>query len=601
MRTIPFLDDITASSIGWPAVWAAWAPVTPYGLRAKAAHRPFLPGEEEAWQAALTELAADLTAVADDPLRRAREGLRALPDVAADLDILLRGRPLAARAALALKTFLRVGGDLARDPDLQRLRWTHAAAWHRLLEPFGDAGASFSVDSVADDTYRLLRRRLAEASVCLARERQREAERWRKEAGVRPDASGLLRIPVPAGRAVAERLKAEPGVRWRQDTPFESVFECLPGPDVVRWTAEVASCRAALAEAEERCMARLAEGLRAEGPVWRRLVDDVASLDLRLARVALARRWGGCAPEAAGADGDLDTGPAGGRASGHLPSIELRQGVHPGLGERLAARGGRVTPIDVEVAAGVNVIAGMNMGGKTAAVQLVALCQALAQHALPVPAAGFRTRLFACVRWGPEPERPDIDGLSAFGREVARLTRIWHDMRAMAPHPALVLLDEPGRTTNPREGEAMAVAWAEALREAGPARVTAVMASHFSRVAALPGVAHHRVRGVRLDRLPPPAGGPQGCDPPADQPRGGDSEAGLRALAEAIDYRIERVEGGGVPEEGIAVAAWLGLPDEVLRRARAALARERMTPEGPADAPAGERMGPVPKGEEGRG
>ncbi|WP_051663221.1 MutS-related protein [Alicyclobacillus macrosporangiidus] len=260
-----------------------------------------------------------------------------------------------------------------------------------------------------------------------------------------------------------------------------------------------------------------------------------------------------------------------------------------------------MTPVDVDVAAGVNVIAGMNMGGKTAAVQLVALCQALAQYALPVPAAGFRTRLFACVRWGPEPERPDIDGLSAFGREVARLTRIWQDMWAVAPHPALVLLDEPGRTTNPREGEAMAVAWAEALREAGQARVTAVIASHFSRVAALPGVAHHRVRGVRLDRLRPPAGDPQGGDfpardpqggdPRADGPRGGDSKAGLRALAEAIDYRIERVEGGGVPEEGIAVAAWLGLPDEVLRRALAVLAGERATPEGPVDAPTSERVG----------
>ncbi|MCL6597759.1 MAG: hypothetical protein K6T81_03350 [Alicyclobacillus macrosporangiidus] len=600
MQSIPFLDDITASSIGWPAVWAAWAPVTPYGLRAKAAHRPFLPGEEEAWQAALAQLAADLTAVADGPLRRAQEGLRSLPDVADDLAILAQDRPLSARAALALKTFLRIGGELARDTGLQLLRWTDAAAWDRLLEYFGDAGPSFSVDSVADDTYRLLRSRLAEASVCLARERQREAERWRREAGVRPDANGLLHIPLPAGRAVAERLKAEPGVRWCQDTPFESVFECLPGPDAARWMAEVASCRAALAEAEERCMARLAEGLRAEGPVWRRLVDDVASLDLRLARVALARRWGGCAPEAAVDDGLSDAAPAGIRGFDH-PSIQLHRGVHPGLAERLAARGGRVTPIDVDVAAGVNVIAGMNMGGKTAAVQLVALCQALAQHALPVPAAGFRTRLFACVRWGPEPERPDIDGLSAFGREVTRLTRIWQDTWAVAPHPALVLLDEPGRTTNPREGEAMAVAWAEALREAGQARVTAVIASHFTRVAALPGVAHHRVRGVRLDRLPSPSDDPQGGDSPANGPRGGDSKAGLRALAEAIDYRLERVEGGGVPEEGIAVAAWLGLPDAVLRRARALLAGERATPEGPADAPTSERVGAVLKGEEGRG
>ncbi|MCL6515876.1 hypothetical protein, partial [Alicyclobacillus sp.] len=198
---------------------------------------------------------------------------------------------------------------------------------------------------------------------------------------------------------------------------------------------------------------------------------------------------------------------------------------------------------------------GMNMGGKTAAMQLLGLCQVLAQHALPVPAERFCTRLFGCVRWGPGPDGPEIDGLSAFGREVARLCAIWRE--TAAAEPALVFMDEPGRTTNPREGEALAVAWVEAFHRRGRARVTGVVATHFGRVMSIPGMSIHRIRGVDPGRL-------REDEEPGDR---------VRRLRGAVDYRIERCDAADVPEEGIAVATWLGAPDEVVAAARAVLRR----------------------------
>ncbi|MCL6518070.1 hypothetical protein, partial [Alicyclobacillus sp.] len=106
MGAVAFLDDVTAQCLGWPAIWAAWAPVTPYGRARKAAAGPFLPGEETAWEKALSQLRGDLEGVSDETLARVREHLRELPDVS-DILAALRhpGYVLTAAAALALKTF----------------------------------------------------------------------------------------------------------------------------------------------------------------------------------------------------------------------------------------------------------------------------------------------------------------------------------------------------------------------------------------------------------------------------------------------------------------------------------------------------------------
>jgi DNA mismatch repair ATPase MutS len=118
-----------------------------------------------------------------------------------------------------------------------------------------------------------------------------------------------------------------------------------------------------------------------------------------------------------------------------------------------------------------------------------------------------------------------------------------------------VLIDEFARTTSPREGRALLVALLERLA-AGDARGLA--ATHLHGIAAEAGAEHFAIVGLR--ELPPRSGTPR------------DLASALERIGRAMDYRIARVDEDALPRaDALDLAALLGLDDELLARARAAL------------------------------
>jgi DNA mismatch repair protein MutS2 len=541
--TAPFLDPHTAREIQWHAVWDRFAPVTPYGKRWKETARPFRTGEEEAWASALQRLASDVRLVAEDEVRRLRGRLERVPDVR---DILVAlSHPdtvLSPRQLLQLKQFLVAGRELAMDAAVLRLGWATPGLWDRLLACFGgDPSASFALDHVGGLSYQRAAEAVAMASGALARAVLVRDQELLRTVGRRPDANGRVVCLLPADLAVANQLKQCPLVRWLQDTPFESVFEALPSPEMQAASEQLAVSRAHLEDVSAQVLKNLSDELRARIADWRAAVTALEDLDVRLAKVQFYWDIDGCIPVVG-------------------TRLAVEGGVHPAVAQRLRQEGRRFAPLGLAFSAGVHLICGSNMGGKTVAMATLCVCQALAQFAMPVPAERFETTLLEVVRFCGTAATDMANGLSSFGAEVTRLTEVWADVQGA--QRALVCFDEPGKSTNPVEGEALTVGLIRALQNGSPDGWYVLVATHFSAPLQEGGITRFKVRGLQPEVLHEQAGA------------GGLPER-LRALEGAMSYAIEPWDAGEVPHEALRVAEWLGAPAAVLDETRAYLRRRK--------------------------
>lgn len=206
--------------------------------------------------------------------------------------------------------------------------------------------------------------------------------------------------------------------------------------------------------------------------------------------------------------------------------ISLEEGRHPLLAR--AWQGEReFVPLSLTLRPGVTVVSGANMGGKTVALRTLGLLVALAHYGLPVPAKRLSLPIGQMLASNLALQDRPQHHLSTFGAEVEG----W--LSLLNQPPGLVLLDEPARSTGPREGEALLLALLQKLATLGH---YVLVTTHLPGLSSWPQFHHYRVvgwlgpeRGFSYQLLP-----------------GGGSAAGQTlALARAL----------GLPEEIIATAA----------------------------------------------
>jgi len=261
----------------------------------------------------------------------------------------------------------------------------------------------------------------------------------------------------------------------------------------------------------QRILRRLTDRCR---PLSGDLAQSLAALTEMDRRVALARvaaRWNGSTPEVGG-------GP-----------LRIRGGRHP----LLVAAGVDAVPFDLALGPDecVVVVTGPNTGGKTVFLKAVGLIASLAQSGV-VPPVGPGTRLpvFRGIFADVGDEQSISDSLSTFSAHLRNLQEMLQD----ANTSSLVLVDEPGTGTDPKEGEALARALIETLAER---RCTAVVTSHLGGLKRLAG------------------------------PANGIVNASLHFDGERLapTYRFSKGRPGR--SYGLAIARGLGFPQQVLDRA----------------------------------
>jgi DNA mismatch repair protein MutS2 len=375
--------------------------------------------------------------------------------------------------------------------------------------------------AIADDASPELKR----ARTALGRTRvsiEKALERILRERGLPPGEDYVTRrndrfvLPVRA----AER-RTVPGVVHASSatgqTLFVEPFE----------TVELNNRLVELSDEEAAEIARLLAELthrvqEALGPL-RAAAAAVAEFDSLFARARFSRRLDCARPIFSPAP------PAAAR-------LALRSARHPVLDDALRRKGSAAVPITLELggAETILVISGPNTGGKTVALKTVGLAALAAQCAIPVAAESAELPIFDLILADIGDEQSIAADLSTFSAHVLNLRA----MLEIAGPASLVLADEMGTGTAPEEGAALAVALLDAFRARG---ALTLATTHHDRLksyaAATPGVVN---ASVEFD-----------------------------AVALRPTYRLRVGVPGG--SSGLDIAERLGLPREIVERARALL------------------------------
>jgi len=406
---------------------------------------------------------------------------------------------------------------------------------------------------------------------------------------VRRDQTLILSLDSP----LVASARHDSRLRRRAETPFEIVFDPVWPAQIDDLSEQEATIREQLAVLERHMLTAVSRSLWGMAAALRRLNASVARLDLAVARLAFADEVGGSWTQ-------LDR------------FVHLDKGIHPDVAA--------CVPLGIDLQKRVTVLTGPNMGGKSVAQKTLLLAQACHQFGLPIPGADahFAAPLFGALRYIGGDGQSLASSLSSFGAEVLRI------QEALTLTQPLLCLDEPGRTTNPNEGSALVQALIEHLRDREPvgvtatadvgdnasvpdpatgktssvATATALVATHFP--VMVPGVAYLRVRGIDLD----PALWPQGLavqerlawlsqrmdyslepmqfhlelppKPPRELPPGSQPESAqpLAATRRPPPQPPEQPTARPIawptaqpPEQGLVIAAWLGLEPDVIERA----------------------------------
>ncbi|MDR2733154.1 MAG: endonuclease MutS2 [Spirochaetota bacterium] len=277
---------------------------------------------------------------------------------------------------------------------------------------------------------------------------------------------------------------------------------------------------------EERLIAEILRGLTSRVqealPGLSRAYQNTVILDCIFARARLADAHKAVRPEFSPAEDALD----------------IREARHPLLSHE-------VVPIDIHLAhrSRVLVITGPNTGGKTVALKTLGLFTLMAKCGLFIPAASAALRFFSRVFCDIGDEQSIEKNLSTYSAHIRTVVRILEE----ADRDSLVLIDEIGAGTDPREGAALAIS---IIEEAIYREITLVATTHYGAIKNF-AYTHEFV-----------------------------DVAGVAFNEETLTpgYRLEH----GVPgaSHAFSIAARLGLAPDILERARAGLSDEvRVTEE----------------------
>lgn len=369
-------------------------------------------------------------------------------------------------------------------------------------------------------------RRLAAAADARVREAARREMEKASAGGHTMSGEIVLRgtrlcIPVRAGA----RTRVPGIVHDRSGTGGTLFIEPMA---VVEAGNELAEARLAVEEEERRILVELNRAVAERTPHLLELFERAVQIDAVRARARWGRQNGGEIPQL----GDRADAP-----------IRLHAFRHPLLRESLEAAGRAqdLVPLDLFLDdARMLLVSGPNAGGKTVALKSMGLAALMAQSGIPLPCTSPpRLPIFDHVLCDVGDEQSIADALSSFSGHLAHLQRILE----LSTTRSLVLLDEIGGGTDPQEGVAIARALLEHLAARG---VRTLVTTHYGQLKAL----------VQEDR----------------SFRHASMEFDHEALLPRFSLRLD-VPGAS---HALEIAERMGLPDEVLARARALVGDDRL-------------------------
>ena len=204
---------------------------------------------------------------------------------------------------------------------------------------------------------------------------------------------------------------------------------------------------------------------------------------------------------------------------------------HPQVQDALAQRKREFQPVSMTFGHKPTLITGANMGGKTVVLKTLTLCQYLFQYGFGIPAKNadiaVKDEIYFCIG----DEQSIEKGLSSFAAEMKNIDAVIKASRRGGN--ILALIDEPARTTNPKEGTALVSALVKVLEVEN---VSLVMTTHYD-------IETNDSRRLKVKGF----------------------ENG------AMNYELVEVKDGEVPHEALNIAESLGIDNEWIEKARGIL------------------------------
>lgn len=271
-----------------------------------------------------------------------------------------------------------------------------------------------------------------------------------------------------------------------------------------------------------RILRELTDRLRTHAPAIRAAAIIMAALDLIFAKARFGNEFDCCIPV-------------------FSARLHLTNARHPLLMDVLRRRKLAVVPFHLTLDRDCRtlLISGPNTGGKTVTLKTVGLIALMAQTGLPVPCDTAELPIFEQILADIGDNQSIEQNLSTFSAHVTRL----REMAFEATPDSLVLLDEIGSGTDPEEGGALGVALVDHFRAAG---AFTLASTHLTAL---------KIYGANTKTV-------------LNASMGFDEET----LAPTYQLQV------GLPGKsaGLDIAARLGMPEDILRRARASLSTQEI-------------------------
>ena len=224
-------------------------------------------------------------------------------------------------------------------------------------------------------------------------------------------------------------------------------------------------------------------------------------------------------------------------------TIYLKNVYNPYYDQLLRAKNSIMQTLNLSLKAGVTVLTGANMGGKSIAMKTVALNVFLANCGMYVYAEKANVPIIEFLYMISDDLQSVENGLSTFGAEMIQLKTI---LGASNKKDGLIILDELARGTNPEEAKIIVNSVIKFFQHKNS---YTFISTHFDEIIA-DDITHLQVVGISkvdFDKLESSA-------------KINNKEA-LNLLRRQMDYSIEEVSNSFVPKNALQIARLLGICD----------------------------------------
>lgn len=210
---------------------------------------------------------------------------------------------------------------------------------------------------------------------------------------------------------------------------------------------------------------------------------------------------------------------------------------NPLIKNQLEAKHKKFQSIDIQIGLYPTLITGANMGGKTVLLQCLLISQYLCQFGFYVPAINAKIIPVEEIIINHPDNEQEKEGLSSFASEISRIDEIFRQIKK--GKKILALIDEPARTTNPREGSAIVNS---IIDLATGKNAVSVITTHYDDIKV--DCKKLRVKGLNIT-----------------------DNININSINDLMDYSLMETDETDVPKDALKIAGLLNVDPELIEKA----------------------------------